>query len=150
MSLIRFKQINSKLHFSNNEFAPTNDRTFKIRELMNLLNESFSTQTKPPRNVCIDETLIPFRGRTILRQYNKSKRHRYGLKLYKLCSGLGYTHKVLLYSGKSDFSWKPESIVFELMNDYLDQGHILTTDNFYTSIPLARNLLKRKTHLVGK
>ncbi len=150
MTYRRFKEINSRLHFSNNEFAPKDDRTFKIRELMNLLNENFAAQNKPPQNVCIDESLVPFRGRTILRQYNKSKSHHYGLKLFKLCSGLGYTHKILLYSGKGDFVWTPEKVVFELMDEYLDRGHILTTDNYYTSLPLAHKLLERKTYLVGK
>lgn len=117
---------------------------------MNLLNESFSSQSKPLCNVCIDETLVPFRERKIMRQYIKSKSHSYGLKLFKFCSGLGCTHKILLYSGKSDFMWKPENVVFELMSDYLNQGHILTTDNQYTFLSLARALLERKTYLVGK
>ena len=127
-----------------------NDRIFKIRDLINLLNENFAKNATPPRNVCIDETLVPFRGRTILRQFIKAKRHRYGMKFFKLCSGFGYTHKILLYSGKGDFLWNPENVVFEMMNEYLDRGYILTTDNYYTSLPLAQNLLKRKTYLVGK
>jgi len=41
------------------------------------------------------------------------------------------------------------SEVMLLMNGYLDAGRTLCTDNFYTSVPVARELLKRKTHLVG-
>ena len=35
------------------------------------------------------------------------------------------------------------------MDGLLDQGRHLCTDNWYTSVPLARNLIKRKTHLFG-
>lgn len=35
------------------------------------------------------------------------------------------------------------------MNNLLDEGRTLYTDNYYTSISLAHQLLTRKTHLVG-
>ncbi|XP_018570951.1 uncharacterized protein LOC108910734 [Anoplophora glabripennis] len=37
-------------------------------------------------------------------------------------------------------------VVLKLCEDYLDSGR---TDNFYTHIPLANQLLKRKTHNIG-
>jgi hypothetical protein len=37
----------------------------------------------------------------------------------------------------------------QLMNPILGSGRNLTTDNWYTSIPLAENLLKNKITLVG-
>ncbi|WKY06417.1 hypothetical protein Q1695_006534 [Nippostrongylus brasiliensis] len=37
----------------------------------------------------------------------------------------------------------------ELMNCFLVQGRILCTDNWYTSMPLAHNLLKNKTDMIG-
>jgi Transposase IS4 len=42
-----------------------------------------------------------------------------------------------------------ESVVLKLMDGILDRGHILYTDNFYTSVPLAQQLLSRKTYLCG-
>jgi len=41
------------------------------------------------------------------------------------------------------------SVVMTLMEGHLDAGRTLSTDNFYTSVPLAETLLGRKTHLVG-
>jgi hypothetical protein len=35
------------------------------------------------------------------------------------------------------------------MSSLLDTGRTLCTDNFYTSVTLAHELIKRKTHLVG-
>jgi len=34
-----------------------------------------------------------------------------------------------------------ESVVLKLMGDRLDKGHVLFTDNFYKSVPLAKQLL---------
>ena len=42
-----------------------------------------------------------------------------------------------------------ESVVMKLMDGLLDCGRRLFTDNFYTSIPLAENLIKRRTHMIG-
>lgn len=41
------------------------------------------------------------------------------------------------------------ALVLELMEPLLDCGRILCTDNFYTSVNLAHDLLDRKTHLLG-
>jgi len=41
------------------------------------------------------------------------------------------------------------NVVLKLAEPYLDAGRTLTTDNFYTRLPLARALLRQKTHLVG-
>ena len=64
---------------------------------------------------------------------------------------MGYTYNVKVYAGKEDRQYEDvaTSVVMQLMDGYLDAGRTLCTDNFYTSVPLARELLKRKTHLVG-
>ena len=42
-----------------------------------------------------------------------------------------------------------ERVVLQLCDGLLDSKRTLYTDNFYTSVSLARKLLRRKTHLVG-
>ena len=42
-----------------------------------------------------------------------------------------------------------ETVVLKLMDNILDRGHVLYTDNFYTSVPLAQQLLNRQTYLCG-
>ena len=58
----------------------------------------------------------------------------------------------LMYCGKLDpiagFGHS-EAVVFELMERYMYVGHELFVDNFYTSVPLAKALLKRTTLLCG-
>jgi hypothetical protein len=41
------------------------------------------------------------------------------------------------------------SVVMKLIEGLLDNGHVLYTDNYYTSIHLAHQLLERSTYLVG-
>lgn len=101
--------------------------------------------------MCVDESLIPFRGRVIFRQYNKSKQHKYGIKLFKLCSNPGYTVKVQVYAGKNydNVNTTPTNVVFALCEGYLNKGHTVCTDNWYTSLDLAQKLLAGQTHLIG-
>ncbi|KAM7367487.1 hypothetical protein PAMP_013779 [Pampus punctatissimus] len=42
-----------------------------------------------------------------------------------------------------------ESVVLKLMEPFLGKGRNVTTDNFFTSLPLAHKLLAKNTSLVG-
>lgn len=80
----------------------------------------------------------------------KQKRHKYGIKLFKLCCGLGYTYALIVYAGKNGLEkTTPMSVVMSLAEPILDSGRTLCTDNCYTSMELAENLISRETHLVG-
>jgi hypothetical protein len=50
--------------------------------------------------VVIDESMVPFRGRLLFKQYIPGKRHKYGVKLYKLCLPGKYTYALEIYLGK--------------------------------------------------
>lgn len=54
-------------HFSNNEACIANDRLYKIQPFVDLLLQRFQ-KVVPNRDVCIDETLVPFRGRLLFKQ----------------------------------------------------------------------------------
>lgn len=101
--------------------------------------------------MCIDESVIPFVGRLSFRQYIKNKRHRYGIKIFKLCINDGYTVGFKIYAGQEAIPGVTVSskIVIELAADYLDEGRTMFTDNWYTSVSLANELLSRSTNLVG-
>ncbi|XP_026465869.1 abscisic acid and environmental stress-inducible protein-like, partial [Ctenocephalides felis] len=45
--------------------------------------------------------MVPWRGRLGFRQYIPGKRHKYGVKLYKLCLSEGYTHNIEIYADKN-------------------------------------------------
>ena len=84
MSRDRFTSILRFLHFTDNSNAPSSndpgyDRLWKIRPIMSAILDLFSRYFRPYQNLCIDESLVLFRGRVIFRQYIKSKRHRYDI-----------------------------------------------------------------------
>lgn len=151
MSRNRFELLLRMLHLTNNETADKSDRIFKIRPLIDALNETFAKYYRPKEQVCVDESQVPFRGRIIFRQYNKSKRHKYGMKLFKLCTIPGYTCKLELYAGKNNevVNTTPTKVVMSLCGHILNLGHTVATDNWYTSLELANELLNNDTHLVG-
>ena len=151
MTRNRFQLLLRMWHFSNNEDAPENERTFKIKEFMQLVLSKFIAAKIPDENIVIDESMILFRGRLKFRQYMPGKAHKFGIKLFKICDPKGYTYRIIVYPGKSEMVSRnlATDTVMELAEDYLDAGRTVCTDNFYTSLPLANQLLSRRTHLIG-
>lgn len=149
----RFEIILANIHLCNNETADKTDKMYKIRCLIEDLNKKFVKYYTPGRNVCIDESMMAWRGNLCFRQYIRSKRHKYRIKFFKLCLPHGYTHHFEIYSGKEGDSLLTQSlserVVMSLCGDILNCNRTLYTDNFYTSVSLARRLLLQKTHLVG-
>lgn len=76
-------------HCGNNENIQ-HGRLNKIQSLVDFLVENFNKWYIPEEKVCIDES-FPFIGRLIFRQYLKNKKHRYGIKIFKLCLKDYYT-----------------------------------------------------------
>ena len=88
----------------------------------------------------IDESLVLFKERLIFKQYISSKRHRFGIKLFVLCDcATGIILDVIVYSGtdvdifKDDNFGLSGAIVKKFMAPYLNKGHILYTEDWYTS-----------------
>lgn len=149
MSRNRFESILSNFHCANNEEAST-DRLHKIRGLAEQLEDIFQQWYIPGTSVCIDESMVPFQGRLVFKQFEKNKAHKFGIKVFKLCVD-HYTLKYRIYGGKEKspkFSVS-ENVVLEMMTHYLHFGRTLFCDNWYTSVSLAEKLLKADTHLVG-
>lgn len=104
----------------------------------------------------IDEMLIPYRGRCSFIQYLPNKPAKYGLKVFALCdSKTFYVSNLELYCGKqpdgpySNQSNTPFEIVSRLVEPYKGKNRNLTCDNWYSSYPLAKDLLKKKITMVG-
>lgn len=151
MSYNKFALILKCWHFVDNE-APRNegDRLYKIQPLIDKLTKNWRKIFTPGECIVVDESMVGFRGRIIFRTYNPQKSHKYGIKIYKLCTDSGYTWSYRVYSGQDDQIAgldKPGSVVVSLCTDLLKEGRILITDNYYTSIPLARYLKEQGTDL---
>lgn len=146
----RFQLLLRTMHFSDNTII-SEDRLQKLTPLLDLLKRSFQDPIIPGEFLCIDETLVPFRGRLKFKQYISNKRHKFGIKLFKLCLEGRYTYNFKIYCGKEQTQGcaVPTSVVMNLMTNLLDCGRTLCTDNYYTSVSLANALLQQHTHLIG-
>lgn len=157
MSRDRYLLLSRMLHFCDNRKQNKNDRLFKIR----MVTEHFTSISQqllvPFENLCIDESLVLFKGRLAFKQYIKSKRHRFGIKLFILMdTEADYILDTIIYTGSTTEYQKTDpklgisgAIVMSLMKPYLEKGHKLYTDNWYTSPFLAEALHISKTNLCG-
>lgn len=89
------------LHFADNESGDQGDRLYKVRDLLRMLGENYEALLTPGRDVVIDESMMLWRGRLEFRMYNKFKRSKYGIKLYKLCTKNSNTLRVMIYVGQA-------------------------------------------------
>ncbi|OXA57084.1 PiggyBac transposable element-derived protein 4 [Folsomia candida] len=161
MSRDRFISILRALHFVNNETVPqTNqDRFIKLGSFMTDLLMNFQRAIHAGKVLCIDESLIPFKGRLSFKQYNPKKRSRFGVKLFLVVdSAMQFVLDVLPYQGKStqitDRSWISlvgfgGAAVLTLLQPYLDAGRRIIIDNWFHSLKLARMLKDRLTYVLG-
>ena len=89
MSRNRFQLLLRILHLSKNETAESGNRLAKIQPLTDMLQINFQNLFCPEKDIVIDETFGPWKGRLTFRQYIPNKTPRYGVKLFKLCSLAG-------------------------------------------------------------
>ena len=111
----------------------------------------------PGGSLTVDEQLIPTRGRCSFRQYIPSKPGTYGTKIFWCYdSSTAYPLNGELYFGR-----QPETaaatkgtnrisdLVKRLVHPWINSGRTVTTDNYFTSVELAEDLLRINTTLVG-
>lgn len=85
----RFNFIQRFLHFNNNEDPQydkddeNQDRLHKIRPLLDIIQRRCRTIYCPGQNLSVDESLVLFKGRLKFKQYIKTKRARFGIKVYE-------------------------------------------------------------------
>ena len=106
---------------------------------------------QPSRQHTVDESMLKFHGRLKFKQYNPSKRARFGLKLYRLCESsgdmCGYTWNFKLYSGQDRDESMPAStkVALDLCRDLLGKGYYLYLDNWYSSPQIFSVFSKTRT-----
>ena len=102
----RFFDIQRYLHFVDNSSlsphtSPDYDKLGKIRPVITILCERFRTIYNLHREVSIDEAMIPFKGRSTLKQYMPQKPVKRGFKVWTLADAHnGYVSQIEIYTGK--------------------------------------------------
>lgn len=73
------------LHCCNNENQISGDRLFKLDVVLDEIRANFMAGMVPFQNLVISERLVLWKGRLSFKQFIKSKRYRFGVKLFVLC-----------------------------------------------------------------
>nr|CAH7717483.1 unnamed protein product [Callosobruchus chinensis] len=99
----RFDMILSNLHANDNSKIPADnqDKLYKLRPFMDKVNETFEKLYQGTREVSVDESMILFKGRSSLKQYNPMKPIKRGYKLWCLADQKGYIMAYDVYQGKN-------------------------------------------------
>lgn len=163
MSRNRYLSILKFLRFSPPELAKRNAPLSRLGVFMALIKENCQTLVDPGPVFAIDEQLMLYKGRLHFRQFIKTKRSRFGIKVFSLCPSApelrGYTWNFSIYIGKDiyDISHIPgtenlslsEKIVVHLCQNLLNSNREVIVDNWYTSVRLCEFLLTKHTFLTG-
>ena len=98
---------------------------------------------------------MAFCGRCPFRQYIPSKPAKYGIKIWWCCcdAETSYPLKGEVYLGKQPDQLREVGqgahVVKELVAPWYRSGRNVTADNFFSSIPLAEDLLENGLTYVG-
>ena len=160
------------VHFADNE-APENngeDKLYKIRKFMNLFREACAGAYRPGQMLTIDEMMVPFRGRSRIKQYMPLKPIKRGYKIFAItCATTGYLLGYEVYTGggadssaealgadatadspaDDDVDQSTFEIVMRLLAPFRQRSHIVYTDRFFSSIPLFLHMLKEGIYAIG-
>lgn len=160
----RFNQIFWMLHLKTPDPVNKDLRTRlqKVSNFMEYINSKFSEYFIPGKNICVDESVVKFKGRVAFITYNPNKPTKWGIKIFVLAdSETAYIYNILPYYGSitSENLVRPDlptstRIPLHLFQKIIDkiptvEGYHLYTDRYYTSLPLAKELMQMKCHLTG-
>ena len=136
------------------------DRFAAYCKVFIMINQNFAKFMCPDAYLAIDETLYPTRGKIALKTYNKDKPAKYGLNFRSLGSSTqSYIYWSLPYTGKPNTVTPAhitmvDELVLKIITDYEKYGHSLkgvniSMDRYYTSIPVAHQLLQKNITILG-
>lgn len=145
MSRTRYAKIKSMLHFADNDKLDKVDRAYKLRPLIEKMNEKFQQFGIFTSYLSVDEMIVKYYGHHGLKQFIRGKPIRFGYKLWALCASNGYCYKFVFYTGK-ETSKQPgltlgSRVVTELLSCVpTPYEHAVFFDNFFTNRDLLVHL----------
>ena len=161
------------LHFADNAADHGEDKIYKIRKLLNLFGEACADNYRPGQMLTIDEMMVPFRGRSRIKQYMPLKPIKRGFKIFAItCSTTAYLLGFEVYTGggadsttevqggaaddaaaaaavDDDVDQSTFEVVMRLLAPFRARGHIVYLDRFFTSLALFMHMLKEGIYAIG-
>lgn len=160
MTSKRFKKLLENLHLNNNSLSLprgdlNHDKLHKLRPLIDNLNSNIFKHYDHSSFLSVDESMIPFKGRSNMKQYMPQKPVKRGYKVWCLADALtGYVLNYEIYTGKTIVQQNlkhtlSERVVLQLSSCIKNMGCLLAFDNFFTTKRLMTTLLKDNILSVG-
>jgi hypothetical protein len=132
------------------------DPSYKIKEVMDLLQSRYDKVFTPGENLSLDESLIRAFGRIKFKVRIITKAARYGIKLYVLTDAeTAFVLRVIIYTGAQTYANTNEDVsktvrvVRSLCEDYTDSYRTIYIDRFYTSLDLMKEMDKLNLFVTG-
>lgn len=158
MSRNRFEKLRNNFHLNDNQnVCPRNhvnyDKLFKIRPFIDIFRKN-CLLTEPDEFNSIDEFIIPFKGRSNLKQYNKNKPHKWGFKGFARCGGSGIMYDFQIYTGKNTTTKSELGISGDIVKTLVEnvprhKNYKVIFDNWFSSYKLVRGLKDNGIHTLG-
>lgn len=138
------------------------DKIGQTRWLVNAIRDRCKLAWYLGKHVTVDEMMIRYKGTySPIRQYMPKKPQKWGLKVWCLaCSVSKYVWSFEIYCGKEDVVVPPplhpdadarlaNNVVIRLLDGLWNRWHVVTMDNFFSSISLFTSLLSRGVYATG-
>ncbi|KRZ74128.1 PiggyBac transposable element-derived protein 3 [Trichinella papuae] len=150
----RFIEILRYSHFNDNNKAvvdrsdPSYDRWFKIRPLLDRFLARCKL-VKSEEKQCINECIVPYKGRCRLRQYAPRKPQKWGFKVFARCGVSGFLYDFLASDGKHSTEEvtaanKPYKVVLKSCESLpAHKNHKVYFDNYFNFLELQVQLKER-------
>ncbi|KAJ8948866.1 hypothetical protein NQ318_013520 [Aromia moschata] len=158
MSLRRFRTLLRFIRFDDIETRQERvalDKLAPIRTLFDHFNENLKNSYSHSDYVTVDEKLEAFRGRCGFRQYIPNKPNRYGIKIFAVSDAkMFYTSQMEVYVGQQPngpykIDTNAKAVVQRLCQHIFKTNRNVTTDNWFSSIPLADSLRDNGLTFIG-
>jgi predicted metal-dependent RNase len=129
------------------------DPQYKFRQVLEHLNATWTQDYNIHRDVSIDETIVGFKGRHVLGNYIKIKKHhQWWAKEYNLAdSKTGYVHQTMYHTTevKKNKFGQTYDVCANLLANHGGKNHHLVLDNYYRIIDLAEQMLLKQIYVTG-
>ena len=79
---------------------PAHDKLHKLRPFLDLISATCSAAWAPAQRNVVDEVIVRFKSQTRMKSYIKTKKHKWGIKMWKACDAAsGYKWAFVIYTG---------------------------------------------------
>ena len=134
------------------------NKLYLVRSVLDVILRQIEDNYVPYQDLSVDEAMIAFRGHLSFRQYLPAKPTKYGVKVWEICdarNGCRFDFNVYLDHPTGPGGAEARQVqlgqqtVLKLTEKLRDKNYHVYFDNYFTSIPLLEELLRRGTFGCG-